>query len=194
MHRPSSKWKHLPPALAAIAVVAALAQLALAQSNLTNGNGPTPKQTVTPTPTASPSPAASASPTATTDRVVYQAALTAINSGTVANPTAASGVVTAVVDGNNFGIYVNATGLPADVAHPQAIYSDGTCPTTAQDINADGYVDQTEAEAVAGTPVVPLGFDLASLAPRISPRSSLTSPPIRSRRRMGRSSTSAASR
>jgi hypothetical protein len=49
----------------------------------------------------------------------------------------------------------------ADVIHYQAIYSASTCPTEADDLNADGYVDVDEMTAKTGTVLVPVDSDLS---------------------------------
>lgn len=48
----------------------------------------------------------------------------------------------------------------APVVHYQALYSGSSCPTEADDLNGDGYVDVDEMESKTGMAIVPLDSDL----------------------------------
>lgn len=110
-----------------------------------------------PSPGPSASASASPSPGQATQREVYTATLNP------ANPSApygsATGQVTLVVDGGQVGVFITASGLAPNVMHEQHIHSGSTCATMANDTNGDGYIDDAEAEAVAGKPVVALGLN-----------------------------------
>jgi hypothetical protein len=58
-------------------------------------------------------------------------------------------------------------GLAPDMMHMQHLHllagGNGTCATMAADANGDGYVDDPEAEKVAGAPLVPLDGDPVAL-------------------------------
>jgi len=136
-----------------------LGTITLAQSPNSESNDGTgqPGTSASTRPSASTTPSASASPQSIggTQRTVYEVTLAPINSS-VTPP--ASGTVRFVVDSDNIGVFVQASGLAPNVAHPMHIHAGSTCATQAADTNGDGIVDDVESEAVSGPPVV--GLDL----------------------------------
>lgn len=98
---------------------------------------------------ASPSPLASATPL-TSNRQVYFSQLSPQNGSGV------SGTAQIVVEGNQIGVFLQASGLAPNRMHAQHIHSGSQCATPALDANGDGYVDSVEGSLAAGVPVVPL--------------------------------------
>lgn len=46
--------------------------------------------------------------------------------------------------------------------HMQNVYEGGRCPTASDDLNGDGFIDITEAQAVLGKVLIPLDSDISS--------------------------------
>jgi hypothetical protein len=55
---------------------------------------------------------------------------------------------------------VRINGIPAWSVHPQSIYEGTRCPTPADDINKDGFIDIVEGQKVYGSVIIPLDGDL----------------------------------
>lgn len=65
---------------------------------------------------------------------------------------------------NNIQFYakVNLQTSWSGVSFLQMIHASGTCPTSKDDFNRDGYVDAEETMAVVGRVLIPLDYDLGS--------------------------------
>jgi len=61
-----------------------------------------------------------------------------------------------VVEGNEVGVFVQATGSEPNTMHPQHIHPGTVCPGLEADKNQDGIVDDVEGEAVIGAPAIAL--------------------------------------
>lgn len=75
------------------------------------------------------------------------------------NPAVASGingVANLSVRGNDLTANLHVEGAPAG-NHPQVIRAGSTCPTLAQDTNANGVIETTEAQTVSGAVLLPIG-------------------------------------
>jgi hypothetical protein len=120
---------------------------------------PSPSVSASASPSASPS--AAATPSVVGDqRQVFTAQLNPLNVAYNASGFAATGIVTIVVDGTNFGVYSTLQGLDPNVVHTAYIHANNECPTPNSDTNGDGIVDATEASIVSGAPIIPLDFSL----------------------------------
>ena len=105
---------------------------------------------------------AACSPAKKAPAAVYVAPLAALNTSATGQP--ASGEARFVLNGDRLVITVNATGVPAGIAHWQHIhgFADGRaagCPTMAADTNADSLVDLIETGPLAGETMIPLNRD-----------------------------------
>ena len=81
---------------------------------------------------------------------------------------AINAVAAFAVDDGRLTITIAVNGLAPDVMHMQHYHGflggdDATCPTALADANGDGFIDLAETELVAGTAMVPLHADPASL-------------------------------
>ncbi len=111
--------------------------------------------------TPSPSPSVSSSPSVVGDqRQVFTAQLNPLNVAYNASGLAATGTVTIVVDGTNFGVYSTQQGLDPNVVHVAYIHANNACPTANSDTNGDGVTDALETNVVSGAPIIPLDFSL----------------------------------
>lgn len=120
---------------------------------------PSPSASVSASPSASPS--ASFTPSVVGDqRQVFTAQLNPLNVAYNASGLAATGSVTIVVDGTNFGIYSTEQGLDPNVVHMAYIHANNQCPTASSDTNGDGITDITEANSVSGAAIIPFDFSL----------------------------------
>lgn len=72
------------------------------------------------------------------------------------------GVAMVQRDGDNFSAYVRLKNGPKEVSHKQAIYTGRRCPTLADDLNGDAFVDMREAMVAIGQVTIPLDSDLDS--------------------------------
>lgn len=75
-----------------------------------------------------------------------------------------SGSVTINRDGKNILAFVRLNGGQPGVTHQQKIHAGFSCPTAANDINADGYVDAIEAMDHVHKILIPLDSSLSSQA------------------------------
>lgn len=90
---------------------------------------------------------------------VYQTPLTALNVNTTLGIIGSAGVHRSSDIFKAFvKIYIGEKG----VIHKQSIHHGPRCPTTSDDINGDGYIDQREAHFVVGNVIMPLDGDLDS--------------------------------
>lgn len=83
-------------------------------------------------------------------REVYAASLSPLNG------SGASASIQIVVDSGQVGASIQAQGLAPNVVHIQEVYSGSTCPTSANDLNGDNYIDAIENRSAAGSADVPL--------------------------------------
>jgi hypothetical protein len=128
-----------------------------AQSQTTPSPSPSPSTSTSP----SASPSASSTPSAVGDqRQVFTAQLNPLNVAFNASGLAATGTVTIVVDGTNFGVYSTEQGLDPNVVHMAYIHADNQCATSNSDTNGDGIVDSAESTVVSGAAIIPLDFSL----------------------------------
>jgi Cu/Zn superoxide dismutase len=80
------------------------------------------------------------------------------------NGTNANGTATFAVTGDELVATVNVTGVDPSIVHAQHIHLSATCPTSAADVNSDGFVSITEGAVSYGPVLVPLDGDLSSQA------------------------------
>lgn len=130
-----------------------------AQSQTTPSPSPSASSSASASPSVSPS--TSATPSAVGDqRQVFSAQLNPLNVAFNASGLAATGTVTIVVDGENFGIYSAEQGLDPNIVHTAYIHANNQCATLNDDTNGDGIIDAVESNAVSGTAIIPLDFSL----------------------------------
>lgn len=90
---------------------------------------------------------------------VYRAVLTPINTQLSGSP---SGIVEAIIVGQEITFESALTNTPGGVKHLQAIHESGTCPDLTNDLNQDGVIDIEEAQSQIGKILIPLDNDLNS--------------------------------
>lgn len=96
----------------------------------------------------------------------YVAELMPLNAPTL--DLTVGGTATFIVDAGRLTITIVADGLAPRIMHMQHYHGfpgggDATCPLPQADTNGDGYIDLIETEPMAGTTMVPLHEDPASL-------------------------------
>lgn len=96
----------------------------------------------------------------------YIAELMPLNAATLDRTV--SGTATFTLDNGELTIAVAADGLAPSIMHMQHYHGfpggdDATCPMPQADANGDGFIDLIETEPMAGTTMVPLHDDPASL-------------------------------
>jgi hypothetical protein len=74
------------------------------------------------------------------------------------------GSVTFFKNEDKLQIYLRLFAGQPQAWHQQKIYTGNRCPTMTDDLNGDGVIDITEAEAVLGNIIVPLDADISSQA------------------------------
>lgn len=89
----------------------------------------------------------------------YQALLTPINASISKK---VNGSLTLVREKNDFIADVRFSAGPASILHVQNIHIGKRCPTEADDLNMDGYIDAMEGSEVYKEIIVPLDEDLNS--------------------------------
>jgi hypothetical protein len=92
---------------------------------------------------------------------LYRANLTALNASVAGTP---SGVVTFKIEGDEVTATIDMDGAPAQVVHMQSIRIGKGCPEVSADINADGFIDIMETEAISGKVFIPLDSDINAQA------------------------------
>lgn len=100
------------------------------------------------------------------DEGVYRATLQALNGQVAGNPT---GTADISISGDIISVNVNMTGTNPNTAHLQNLFVSDSCPTSAQDLNRDGFIDVLEGIPSYGGILIPLdqnietqtGFDTA---------------------------------
>ncbi|MES2526311.1 MAG: hypothetical protein V4598_04465 [Bdellovibrionota bacterium] len=90
---------------------------------------------------------------------VYQTSLTAVNMNLTIGNVGSAGVHRSY---DSFKAFVKVFIADKGVHHRQSIHLGSRCPTPADDINGDGYVDLREAHFVVGNILIPLDGDLDS--------------------------------
>lgn len=98
---------------------------------------------------------------------VYEANLRPLNASTEYGIGPVSGTAIITERGGEITVRINARGLAPNTPHLQHIHGAGTCPTSAQDVNGDGFVSVGEGAPVYGPIVVPLDDDLADLGMQV---------------------------
>lgn len=89
----------------------------------------------------------------------YRAVLSSLNTNVAGNTT---GTVEITIEGDDIRVFSNVTGAPAGVKHLQNITLSSSCPTEAQDVNGDSYVDIAESTTTTGPILIPLDSDLSA--------------------------------
>jgi hypothetical protein len=89
----------------------------------------------------------------------YQAVFAPINTKVSGH---LNGSLTIVRERDEVVVDVRLSNGPASTLHTQTIHMDGRCPTEADDLNLDGYVDGEEAAKVTGNVLIPLDDDISS--------------------------------
>lgn len=120
------------------------------------GGSGTPTQTTGAAATPSPTSTSTGLPAQSTSRQVFTVALSPSNTDPLFGT--ASGFGRFVVDGDQFGAYLQLSGLAPGMMHEQHIHAGTQCPDFTADTNGDGFVDAVEGEAVAGPPIVGLAL------------------------------------
>lgn len=89
----------------------------------------------------------------------YRATLAPIPLNTTAsgNPT---GRLDVVIEGDEFKATMNMEGVPASIVHAQHIMLGTSCPTEANDVNNDSFIDIFEGIPNYGLALIPLDGDL----------------------------------
>lgn len=74
---------------------------------------------------------------------------------------------------NHFSVAIDIKDSPVMTFHSQAIYDASECPTEANDVNHDGFIDSIELQTAFGGVLIPLDGDLASqeAAAEVAPHS-----------------------
>lgn len=98
---------------------------------------------------------------------VYMADLAPLNANPAFGIDAAGGKAIITERGGRLEVKVNARGLAPNTIHPQHIHVGDACPTDAQDVNTDGFVDVLEGVPTYGAILVPLDDDLADLGSQL---------------------------
>lgn len=98
---------------------------------------------------------------------VYVADLEPLNANAAFGIDAAGGKALITERGGRLEVKVNARGLAPNTIHPQHIHVGDACPTDAQDVNSDGFVDVLEGVPTYGAILVPLDSDLADLGSQL---------------------------
>jgi hypothetical protein len=88
---------------------------------------------------------------------IYRATLSSLNSSVSGSP---SGEAVVTILGDELTVVVNANGVPQNMQHLQNIFVGSSCPTSAADVNADGFVDLVESLPSTGKILVPLDGSL----------------------------------
>jgi len=91
------------------------------------------------------------------DEGTFRAELQPLNSSVGGN-TVGTAKITVVGDELKFDMVVN--GAPANITHIQHIHAGTACPTSAEDVNGDGFVDVLEGLPRYGAILIPLDGDL----------------------------------
>jgi hypothetical protein len=94
------------------------------------------------------------------DEGVYQAVLTPLNSS--ASLVATTGTANIIIEGDEVKVSMTVNGAPANITHIQHIHAGSSCPTLADDVNADTYIDVIEGVPKYGPILIPLDGDLSS--------------------------------
>lgn len=89
----------------------------------------------------------------------YQALLRPMNTALAGNT---HGKLSLQVMAERLSVTIHLNDGPAQVVHPQYIYSGATCPGENADLNRDGYMDLLESDSFFGARLIPLDGDLAS--------------------------------
>lgn len=90
---------------------------------------------------------------------VYQTPLTAVNFNTTLGVVGAAGLYRS---SDTFKAFVKLYIGEKGVTHIQNVHLGGRCPTLADDINGDGYIDYREALFVVGNVILPLDDDIGN--------------------------------
>ena len=98
---------------------------------------------------------------------VYVADLEPLNADATFGIDAAGGKAIITERSGRLEVKVNARGLAPNTIHPQHIHVGDACPTDAQDVNSDGFVDVLEGVPTYGAILVPLDDDLADLGSQL---------------------------
>ena len=89
----------------------------------------------------------------------YIAVLNPLNKQASGNPT---GAFTFARDFDEITADVRLTGGPASIAYAQYVHVGKACPTEADDLNRDGFIDYQESLKVTGPILIPLDGDISS--------------------------------
>lgn len=98
---------------------------------------------------------------------IYRANLSPLNAG-VDGQGAVSGFAMIMVRGDTITVQVHASGLAAG-PHAMHIHTGTSCPTSAADVNNDGFIDVVEGIPAYGPILVPLDSDLSTQAAGMFP-------------------------
>lgn len=74
------------------------------------------------------------------------------------NRSGVTGRARFVIEGDQLGVIVEATGFDPGMMHMQHLHAGPNCPDESADRNSDSYVDAQEAETVSGKPVLALSL------------------------------------
>jgi hypothetical protein len=96
------------------------------------------------------------------DQGTYTITFQPLNAGVAGNAAAGTGTIT--ISEQTASVNLNMTGVPARINHLQHIFTSGTCPTPAADVNGDGFIDVLEGVPSYGPILIPLDGNLNTQA------------------------------
>jgi hypothetical protein len=78
-----------------------------------------------------------------------------------------AGAATITREKDNFIVDIRMSSVPAWILHTQSLHVGKACPTEANDLNGDGFIDIEEAQSSIGDVLIPLDGDLNTQKSRI---------------------------